>query len=82
LPTPRCSTLRKESSAYRRTIAAAQAATAIIREAKSLSLPAREQSWLDKIDRALDDLPDNEEQLLGTMLDKYGHLISLESYGL
>jgi methanol---5-hydroxybenzimidazolylcobamide Co-methyltransferase len=72
----------KESSAYRRTIAAAKAATAIIREAKSLSLPAREQSWLDKIDRALDDLPANEEQLIGTMSDKYGHLFSLESYGL
>jgi methanol--5-hydroxybenzimidazolylcobamide Co-methyltransferase len=72
----------KESSAYRRTIAAAKAATAIIREAKSLSLPAREQSWLDKIDRALEALPNHEEQLLEKMVDKYGHLISPQSYGL
>lgn len=71
----------KESSAYRRTIAAAKAATAIIREAKSPSLPAREQSWLDKIDRALESLPDNAEQLIVTMTEKYGHLFSRNSYG-
>jgi methanol--5-hydroxybenzimidazolylcobamide Co-methyltransferase len=79
------SAIVKESSAYRRTIAAAKAATAIMREAinaKNLSLNDRERSWLDKIDRALDALPENEEQLLGTMTDAYGHLFSLESYGL
>lgn len=38
-------------------IAAVKAATAIIREAKSLSLPAREKTGLDKIDRVSDDLP-------------------------
>ncbi len=71
----------KESNPYRRTIAAARAATAIIREAKSLSLPAREHTWLDKIDRALDDLPANAEQLIVTMTEKYGHLFSRDSYG-
>jgi methanol--5-hydroxybenzimidazolylcobamide Co-methyltransferase len=71
----------KESSAYRCTIAAAKAATAIIREAKSLSLPAREQTWLDKIDRALENLPANEEQLISTMAEKYGHLFLRDSYG-
>lgn len=72
----------KESNAYHRTIAAAKAATAILREAKRLSLPAREQTWLDKINRALDGLPANAEQLIGTMPEKYGHLMALESYGL
>lgn len=71
-----------ESNAYRRTIAAARAATAILREAESPSLPAREQTWIDKIDRALDALPENEEQLIGAMTDKYGHLFLHESYGL
>jgi methanol--5-hydroxybenzimidazolylcobamide Co-methyltransferase len=71
----------QESSAYRRTIAAAKAATAIIREAKSLLLPARERTWLDKIDRALDELPDDEEQLIVTMTEKYGYLFSRDSYG-
>lgn len=72
----------QETNAYRRTIAAARAATVILREAQSLSLPAREQTWLDKIDRALDDLPENEEQLVGAMVDQYGHLFLCASYGL
>ncbi|MDZ7292572.1 MAG: hypothetical protein ONB44_02130 [candidate division KSB1 bacterium] len=75
-------TIVNETSGYHRTIAAAKAATAIIRGARQLSLPAREQSWLDKIDRALEALPDNEEELIVTMTEKYGHLFLRASYGL
>jgi methanol--5-hydroxybenzimidazolylcobamide Co-methyltransferase len=75
----------KESSAYRRTVAAAREAAAIIRDAvaaKLLDLSARERGWLDKIERSLDGLPEKEDQLIGTMSEKYGHLFARESYGL
>lgn len=75
----------KEPSAYRRTVAAVREASAIIREAmpdKSLHLNKAEVKWLDKIDRALDSLPESEERLLGMMVDTYGHLFLRESYGL
>ena len=71
-----------ETTAYRRTLAAAKTAAAIIREEKSLSLPAREQVWLDKIERALEALPENEEKFIGRITEKYGHLFVRQSYGL
>ena len=71
-----------ETTAYRRTIAAAKTATAILRETTALALPPREQTWLDKIDRALEALPENEDELIAGMTEKYGHLFLRESYGL
>jgi methanol--5-hydroxybenzimidazolylcobamide Co-methyltransferase len=75
----------KESNAYRRTVAAAREAIAIICDAvaaKLLDLSTRESGWLDRIERSLDGLPQEEDQLIGMMSEKYGHLFSRESYGL
>jgi len=70
---------------YAQTVAAARAAVGIITRAsaeKALALPARELSWLEKINVALDALPDNEETLLAEMAETYGHRFSPSSYGL
>ncbi len=70
---------------YAQTVAAARAAVGIIARAsagKALALPPRELSWLEKINAALDDLPENEETLLAEMADTYAHKFSPSSYGL
>jgi methanol--5-hydroxybenzimidazolylcobamide Co-methyltransferase len=70
---------------YAQTVAAARAAVGIITRAsaeKTITLPARELSWLEKINLALDELPDNEETLLAEMADTYAHRFSPSSYGL
>jgi methanol---5-hydroxybenzimidazolylcobamide Co-methyltransferase len=70
---------------YAQTVAAARAAVGIITRASAasmLALPGRELSWLEKINTALDDLPDNEETLLAEMADTYAHRFSPSSYGL
>jgi len=70
---------------YAQTVAAARAAVGIITRAsadKAITLPARELSWLKKINVALDELPDNEETLLIEMADTYAHRFSPSSYGL
>jgi methanol--5-hydroxybenzimidazolylcobamide Co-methyltransferase len=70
---------------YAQTVAAARAAVGIITRAsaeKALVLPVRELSWLEKINAALDDLPEKEETLLAEMADSYAHRFSPSSYGL
>jgi methanol---5-hydroxybenzimidazolylcobamide Co-methyltransferase len=70
---------------YAQTVAAARAAVGIITRAlatRALTLPGRELSWLEKINSALDELPDKEESLLAEMADTYAHRFSPSSYGL
>jgi methanol---5-hydroxybenzimidazolylcobamide Co-methyltransferase len=65
---------------YARTIAAGQAAVAILRDTR-LALSARERQWLDRIDSALGSLP-SEQALLEAMLARHGALFARSSYGL
>ncbi len=70
---------------YAQTVAAARAAVDIITRAsadKALTLPPRELSWLEKINVALDELPEKEETLFSEMADTYAHKFSPSSYGL
>ncbi len=70
---------------YRMTIAASREAVSIIRDALgkgNLELSSKESSWLDRIDHALDSLPDDEMALVESMSASYGHLFLPESYGL
>jgi len=70
---------------YSQTVAAARTAVEIIKHSlalEELSISARENQWLEKIERALDSLPDKEETLLGEMAEAYGHRFSPSSYGL
>ncbi len=79
------SAITKESSHYRRTVAAAREAISVIRDATmqhELRLRAREAQWLDKLGRSFDALPEKEEGLMKAMIERYGHLFSPESYGL
>jgi len=75
----------EQPGAYQRTVAAARAAADLIREAagdQRLTLNRAEIKWLDNIGRALEALPEREDQLIGAMIDTYGHLFITESYGL
>jgi methanol--5-hydroxybenzimidazolylcobamide Co-methyltransferase len=79
------SAIVRQSSAYHQTVAAAAEAVKIIREAvaaKTLTLPGREAVWLDKIERGLDGLPDQESSLVAEMKDAYGQLFTPGGYGL
>lgn len=70
---------------YLRTLAAARAASSIVREAidrNDLTLAPRERKWLDKIDRELDSLPDSEELLTEEMVVTYAHRFRPASYGI
>jgi methanol--5-hydroxybenzimidazolylcobamide Co-methyltransferase len=74
-----------ERSPYARTRAAAREAVNVIRDAVRegrLVLPKRESEWLNRIESALDGLPDAEEALLGRMTETYGTLFTPSSYGL
>jgi len=74
-----------QKDSYHQTIAAAWAAVELIRQSvqqKSLTLSAREDEWLGKIAKALDDMPDREDSLLGEMADTYAHRFTPSSYGL
>lgn len=78
------SAIVKEPTHYRQTVAASKEAVAVIREALQndlLHVAPRDKEWLDKIDRALNELP-HEEDLTNTMVDSYGHLFEPASYGL
>lgn len=75
----------KEPDGYRRTCAAGRTAVALLREgveARRLQLAASERDWLDRIERALHELPESEEALLAEMSETYGHLFDRSSYGL
>ncbi len=67
------------------TLAAAQESVSIFREAeqkRELELNSREIEWLERLSRDLDALPPDEQQLMASMQERYGHLFSAESYGL
>jgi len=73
------------TSPYAQTVAAARTAVAIIRDSvvqQELSLPPREQQWLEKIERALVEMPEREETLISEMAETYGHRFLPASYGL
>jgi methanol---5-hydroxybenzimidazolylcobamide Co-methyltransferase len=69
---------------YLKTVAAAKTAIAIIRDAvpKSLELSKRELTWLDKIEAAVIEMPDDEGEIVSEMKETYGHLFAESSYGL
>jgi methanol--5-hydroxybenzimidazolylcobamide Co-methyltransferase len=70
---------------YLQTVAAARTASSIVREAigrKDLTLAQRELTWLDKIDRELDGLPEDEESLTEEMAKTYVHCFRPASYAL
>jgi methanol--5-hydroxybenzimidazolylcobamide Co-methyltransferase len=74
-----------ETTPYRRTCAAAREAVDLIRDAvreDRLVIPKRESEWLNKIESALDSLPDTEEGLMAPMIETYGSLFTPPSYGL
>lgn len=79
------SAIVKESSHYLKTVAAAREAVSIIQDALTQNtwrLSVRETQWLDRLSRSLDGLPQQEEDLIHRMVERYGHLFSPESYGL
>ena len=70
---------------YRRTVAAGREALAIVREgieSERLQVPARERTWLARIEEALGALPESEEDLLEEMREPYGDRFDPASYGL
>ncbi|MBP1691473.1 MAG: mtaB [Bacteroidetes bacterium] len=70
---------------YHQTVAAARTAVELIRQSvqqKSLTLSTREGEWLEKIAKALDEMPEREESLLGEMADTYAHRFTPSSSGL
>jgi methanol--5-hydroxybenzimidazolylcobamide Co-methyltransferase len=74
-----------EEDGYRRTVAGGRKGFEIIRDAVvdgKLTLSAVESRWLDRIDAALEALPDNEGDLIDKMMPLYGHLFDATSYGL
>ena len=75
----------RETGHYAQTLAAAREATSLLREAiqhKELHLNSREEEWLARITRELDVLPANEQQMIASMQERYGHLFASQSYGL
>ena len=73
-----------EQEPYRRTVAAGKAAVDILREGLAsgqLNLAAKERDWLDKIDRELETLPPNGEDLRADLEDSFGSPYDPASYG-
>jgi len=74
----------KESGHYAQTLAAAKEATSLLSEGvrhKELQLNSRETEWLERMTRELDALPSDEQEMLATMQERYGHLFADDSYG-
>lgn len=74
-----------EPTPYRQTVAAAEAAVAIMRDAVGageLELEPRELDWLARIEAEIDACPRDEDELLETMSGRYRGLFARESYGL
>ena len=70
---------------YRRTIAAGRAAVDILNDGIAmgkLHLSRKEQQWLERMDTALDALPDDDDKLMHEMEAQYGSLYDKGSYGL
>jgi methanol--5-hydroxybenzimidazolylcobamide Co-methyltransferase len=79
------SAIVRETTPYRQTVAAAQCAVELIREAIALGrldLPEREGVWLSRIEKAIGGMPAEEETLIGEMTETYAHLFLPSSYGL
>ena len=75
----------RESGHYAQTLSAAIEAASLLREGvrqKELQLNSRETEWLERITRELDALPSDEQQLIISMQERYGHLFATNSYGL
>jgi methanol--5-hydroxybenzimidazolylcobamide Co-methyltransferase len=75
----------RESGHYAQTLSAAMEAARLLREGvrhKELQLNPLETEWLERITRELDALPSNEQHLIETMQERYGHLFAVNSYGL
>ena len=74
-----------EETPYRQTIAAGRAAVGILKDgvaAEKLRLSRKEQQWLDRIEAALDELPDEEAALVAALEGQYGSLYDKASYDL
>ena len=74
-----------ETTDYRRTVAAARIAFSIVADAVRdglMSLPKAELTWLSRIEKNLQNIPENEEALITEMADMYGQKFDPHSYGL
>jgi hypothetical protein len=70
---------------YQRTLAAGRAAISILRgglTAGAMQISAREHQWLDRIERELCALPENEEDLRDQVAERYDGVFAALSYGL
>ena len=79
------SAIVREPDHYKMTLSAAKESASILREGaqkKKLELNSREIEWLERLSRELDALTTDEQELLVSMKDRYGHLFSAASYGL
>jgi len=75
----------RETTDYRRTLAAAGVAVAILKEgveAARLSIGKKEQQWLVRLEREICAMPEDEAELLPEMKESYGELFRPASYGL
>jgi methanol---5-hydroxybenzimidazolylcobamide Co-methyltransferase len=70
---------------YERTVAAGKAAVGILnrgRRAGKLTLFRKEETWLRRIEEALEELPDDWRELRAAIDRQYGDLYDKDSYGL
>lgn len=75
----------EESDGYLRTLTAVRVARDAINRAVTrglVRLPPREQSWLQRLSEAVDELPGTEPEARDQIGPAYGHLYRPESYGL
>ena len=75
----------KESNHYAMTLGVAKESVVILRdgvEKKALALNGKEVEWLDRMSRELNAMPADEQDLMASMQERYGHLFSTASYGL
>ena len=74
-----------QSSHYKKTLAAGQAAVSILRAGLSsgaMRIPAKEHQWLDRIERELSALPGSDEDLLQDVGERYTGVFDPSSYGM
>jgi len=69
-----------ECEVYKRTVAAGKAAVRILRQGR-LELGRKEAQWLDRVERELEGLPENEAELLDEMKAAHGGEFDPASYG-
>jgi methanol--5-hydroxybenzimidazolylcobamide Co-methyltransferase len=74
-----------EPDPYRRTLAATRTAfdeLARVISGGSLQLPEREHRWLDRLQAAFEQVPDDADELYATIRERYGALCALAEYEL